>query len=351
MSHNSLPAGLSIVVPVYNSGPALRLLYDALVDVLEVDIAPGDAAALQGQLSAHRPFELILVEDHGQDDSWAVIQSLSRRDPRVIGLRMNRNFGQHSALLCGIRAARYDTVVTMDDDLQHRPQDIAVLLRKLVGEVDVVYGVPAHEQHGLLRDMASKLTKAALASAMGHKAAQHVSAFRVFRTQLRAAFAGFNNPSVSIDVLLSWATTGFDHVVVEHQPRRFGESNYTLRKLVKHALNMATGFGITPLHFATWMGFAFTAVGFLLFLYVFGRGILFGSPVQGFPFLGSMIAMFSGVQLLSLGIIGEYIGRIFERTGQRPAYFVTQSTQAEQAPAAAAPAPTAASDARYAEHS
>jgi undecaprenyl-phosphate 4-deoxy-4-formamido-L-arabinose transferase len=316
--HITLEPGLSIVIPVYNSGPALPLLHQALLEEMP---------------NLGMPFEVIFVEDHGSDDSWAVIRGLAAGDPRVRGLRMNRNFGQHAALLCGIREARFDRLVTMDDDLQHHPRELGKLLAALTDEIDVVYGSPERERHGLLRDMASILTKSALASAMGHGIAHEVSALRLFRTHLRDAFADYHNPSVSVDVLLSWATNAFAAIRVPHHERAFGASNYTLSKLVKHALNMTTGFGTAPLHFATTLGFLFTLVGFVLFLYVFVRAIFFGSPVQGFPFLASAISMFSGVQLLSLGIIGEYVGRIFERTGSRPAYFVSQATPPHDAAA------------------
>jgi len=323
----ALDPGLSIVVPVYNSGPALPLLHEALIAELP-------ALGL--------PFELIFVEDHGSDDSWTVIRGLAARDPHVRGLRMNRNFGQHAALLCGIRAARFDRLVTMDDDLQHHPRELPRLLAELRDGVDVVYGSPEQERHGFLRDMASVMTKSALASAMGHPIAHHTSALRAFRTHLRDAFADYHNPSVSIDVLLSWATDAFVAIRVPHHNRAFGTSNYTLRKLVKHALNMTTGFGTAPLHFATTLGFLFTVVGFVLFVYVLFGALFLGSPVQGFPFLASAISMFSGVQLLSLGIIGEYVGRIFERTGSRPAYFVAQATRPSEAGSRTVPEDAAA---------
>ena len=126
---------------------------------------------------------------------------------------MSRNYGQHNALLCGIRAARHEVIVTLDDDLQNPPEEIGKLHRRLlVDDVDVVYGTPTHEQHGFLRDQGSQITKLALQSAMGAETARNVSAFRAFRTRLRDAFAAYGGPYVSIDVLLTWGTTRFSHV-------------------------------------------------------------------------------------------------------------------------------------------
>ena len=133
---------------------------------------------------------------------------------------MSRNYGQHNALLCGIRAARYAVIVTLDDDLQNPPEEIGKLFAVLDDGADVVYGTPTNEQHGFLRNQSSRITKLALQSAMGAETARNVSAFRVFRTRLRDAFATIAARYVSIDVLLTWGTTRFSHVPVRHDPRR-----------------------------------------------------------------------------------------------------------------------------------
>jgi len=233
-----------------------------------------------------------------------------------------RNYGQHNALLAGIRAARYELIVTIDDDLQHPPEEIPKLLTRLAEGYDVIYGMPSAEQHGFWRDLASQVTKLALQSAMGAETARKVSAFRVFRTELRQAFSVYQSPFVSIDVLLTWATTRFSAVTVRHEPRRIGASNYTFRKLLTHALNMTTGFSTWPLQFASMIGFAFTIVGGVLFMYVVARYIIQGGIVPGFPFLASMIAIFSGAQLFALGIIGEYLARMHFRAMEKPTYTI-----------------------------
>jgi len=151
-----------------------------------------------------------------------------------------RNYGQHNALLCGIRAAKYDLVVTMDDDLQHPPEEIPRLLARLEEGFDVVYGAPKAEQNGLMRALASRITRLALSAAVGSDVAKNVSAFRAFPTQLREAFAAYQSPFVSIDVLLTWATTRFGATAVAFQPRHSGASNYTFTKLVRHAFDMMT---------------------------------------------------------------------------------------------------------------
>jgi len=311
-----MPESLSIVVPVYNSEQSLPLLVQALEEAL------ADHGA---------PFELILVNDGSRDQSWTVIQALVRRYTWIIGIDLMRNYGQHNALLCGIRAAKHAVIITMDDDLQHPPAEIPKLLAALESGYDVVYGTPAREQHGLLRDLASQVTKLALQGAMGVQTARKVSAFRAFRTEIRRAFQHYNSPYVSIDVLLTWGTTRFTAVTVEHAPRRFGRSNYTLRKLIVHTFNMLTGFSALPLQLASLLGFAFTGFGALVFLYVIVRYLAEGGSVPGFPFLASIIAIFSGVQLFTLGIIGEYLARMHFRSMERPSSVVRQVVQHEMA--------------------
>jgi undecaprenyl-phosphate 4-deoxy-4-formamido-L-arabinose transferase len=226
--------------------------------------------------------------------------------------------------------AKNEIIVTIDDDLQHPPEEIPKLLDKLAEGYDVVYGTPQKEQHGLWRDLASLVTKMALQSAMGAKTARKASAFRVFRTNARDAFANYQSPFVSIDVLLTWGTTHFAAIPVQHDPRQVGKSNYTFRKLIAHALNMITGFSTLPLQFASMIGFLFTIFGLVVLAYVLGRYLVDGGSVPGFAFLASIIAIFSGAQLFALGIIGEYLARMHQRTMERPVYVVQSTTETKE---------------------
>jgi len=299
---------VSVVVPVYRSRETLRELHRRLVAVL----------------AAHE-FELLLVDDGSGDGCWDLIEELARGDARVRGLRLSRNFGQHNALLCGIRAARHELVVTIDDDLQNPPEEIPRLIGRLREGFDVVYGAPERPQHGLLRGAAASITKLVLAGAIGSSTARHVSAFRAFRTYVREAFRDYAAPFVSVDVLLTWGTTRFSHVTVAHHARGAGASNYTLRKLVTHALTMVTGFTTLPLQLASVLGFAFALFGFAVLAYVLAAYFIHGGSVPGFPFLASVIAIFAGVQLFALGIIGEYLARMHQRSMARPPYLVRET--------------------------
>ena len=237
-----------------------------------------------------------------------------------------RNYGQHNALLCGIRMARHEVIITMDDDLQNPPEEIPQLLDTYAQGFDVVYGTPMQERHGLLRDLASVVTKLALQSVTGVAVARSVSTFRAFRTSIREAFADYRGPFVSIDVLLTWGATRYGSVRVEHNRREAGTSNYTFGKLIRHAVNMMTGFSVLPLQVASLIGFALTLFGIMVLVYVVGRWLLQGSVVQGFAFLASIVAIFSGAQLFALGIIGEYLARMHFRMMDRPSYAIRKET-------------------------
>jgi undecaprenyl-phosphate 4-deoxy-4-formamido-L-arabinose transferase len=270
------------------------------------------------------PWEIVLVNDGSADGSWERIVELSAAEPRVRGMNLMRNYGQHNALLAGIRAARHPIVVTLDDDLQNPPEEIPKLLARLDEGYDVVYGDFEQRQFGLWRNLATRVTKRALRGAIGSDAASRVSAFRALRTDLREAFAGFEGPYVSIDVLLSWGTTRFGAVTVEHHPRTEGQSSYGFGKLATHALNVLTGFSTRPLRFASLVGVVFTIFGVLILVLVLVRYFVDDTAPVGFPFLASVIAIFAGAQLLTLGIIGEYIARMHMRLMDRPTYAVRE---------------------------
>lgn len=300
--------GISVVVPVYNGEQTLGDLVPRLVDVLR---------------GLERPFEVILVDDGSGDASPKIVQELASTVPAVVGVLLTRNFGQHNALVAGIGLTRYDTVVTMDDDLQHLPEEVPRLVEALTDDVDLVYGVPTEEEHGVWRSLASRMVKASLASAVGAKAARSVSAFRAFRGTLRPVLTESHDSFVSLDVLLSWATTRIDTVPVEMRRREHGRSNYTFSKLVRHSVNMITGYSTAPLRFVSLVGVAMAAIGAATLFYVLGRWA-FGHAVPGFTFVAAAVALFSGAQLLALGVLGEYLGRMHFRSMQRPVYLVRE---------------------------
>jgi len=299
---------ISIVVPVYRGETLIEPLVERLAQVLPM---------------AAKKYELLLVNDGSPDDSWQVIQEMARRYRWVRGILLMRNYGQHNATLCGVREAKYEITVTMDQDLQHPPEEIPVLLAELDKGFDVVYGSPRKLPQGVIRNLMTANIKRALARVMGVPSVKNISAFRAFRTELRKAFVNFQSPTLIIDVLLSWGTTHFTSVQVGIEKPE-ARSNYRFSALVKAAVLILTGYSTTPLRLASWIGFLMTAFGIGVFVYVMAAYFSAGS-LPGFPFLASIIALFSGAQLFTLGIFGEYLARIFDRSMDRPAYIIHET--------------------------
>lgn len=298
----------TVIIPVYNGEETIIPLTERLLKVLP---------------DLFSEYEIILVDDCSPDGSWKVLQKLQEENPSIVrAIHLSRNFGQHNATLCGIRAARYEICITMDDDLQHPPEQIPLLLAEMEKGYDVVYAVPKKLPHSWWRNLGSKMTKIVLGKIMGIPI-REIGAFRVFRTNLRDAFADYRSPEVYIDPLLSWGTKNFSHVYVEEDKREIGESNYSFAKLVKASLLILTGYSTAPLRFSSMLGFIFMLFGFAVLIYVLIVTLTLGST-PGFPFLASIISIFAGVQLFTLGIIGEYLARVYDRSSDRPPYVIRE---------------------------
>jgi glycosyltransferase involved in cell wall biosynthesis len=270
---------ISVVVPCYRSRETLPELVAGLHRHLP-DIATD--------------YEIILVVDGSPDDTYAVARQLELEQPGLVrALLLRRNYGQHNALMAGLSRARYEITVTMDDDLQHRADQVGVLVEPLRNPVvDLVYGTAVAEEHGFARSLASRSMKAGLALA-GVPNARQVSAFRAFRTELREGFAHIADPFVSLDVVLSWT-----------------------------AWNMVTGYGTIPLRLVIWLGFLCSLAGLVGLVTILVLHFTGTIKVAGFTTLVALLTSFSGAMMLSIGVLGEYIGRLHFRSMQRPAYLV-----------------------------
>jgi glycosyltransferase involved in cell wall biosynthesis len=298
---------VSVVVPCYRSARTLPSLIGRLATALSV-------AAIG--------YEVVLVVDGSPDDTWEVAAELARERPEVRAIRLARNYGQHNATIAGVRAARHEVIVTMDDDLQHPPEEIPRLLAALTDEVDLVYGHPRDEEHGFLRNLSSQVFKFGLSGPLGVRNARSLSAFRAFRAFLRSGLDDVTGPFVCIDVFLSWCTTRIQDVEVRMDHRGEGRSGYTLRTLLRQAVNVVVAYSSTPLRFVSYLGllvggFGACLLGLVLWSYFAGR-----TSVAGFTSVASMIALFSSAQMLGIGILGEYLGRLHSGGMGRPTYVV-----------------------------
>ena len=303
----------SVVIPVYKAAYTLEELYFRLKATVEL-ISP--------------KFEIIFVEDSGGDNSWHVIERLAAVDPRVRGIQLSRNFGQHAATLCGFAYARGRWVATLDDDLEHSPEDFPSLFMKAEEGYDLVYGVFPERSHIVWRNLTSNVARWLFNKAIPSLNHEYTS-YRLIRGEIARSLTQFDSPYPFIDGYLSWLTNRYATVEVQHNIRAHGTSNYTSHKLLTHAVNIFVTFSDLPLRLATWLGLLFFFIGMgCLSVILIGR-MFDWINVSGYASILGAIVLFGGIQLLILGVFGEYIGRMNLRSSRKPLYIVGKSTMSQ----------------------
>lgn len=310
LTSSYLKSDISVVVPTFRSHTTLPELVERIVGI------PGWSPNS----------EILIIDDGNSDATWATIQTISHNQPQVIGFQLQQNVGQHAAILCGVRSARNSIIVTLDDDLQNPPEEIPRLVNTLGDSVDVAIGLPHISAHSLARNNSSRISKKLLKMFIGYDHAELISPFRAFKTHLRDTFKTPLGPNVSIDALLALASSRFKAVNVEHVLRQKGKSNYSFKTLSRFFVTTATSVSVVPLKFATRLGLVTLLGALVIALVTVIRTIVVGSAVTGFPFLVVLITTMSGVNLLVLGLLGQYIGHMHFRLIGTPSYVVIATT-------------------------
>jgi len=300
---------ISIVIPCYHCEESIKELSEEILQTFE---------------GTDTKWEAILVNDGSTDTTWEKISKLAKKYDWVTGINLSRNFGQHNALYAGILAAKNEFIITMDDDLQHSPADIIHLMTSIENEYDLVYAVPEQEQQGKFRNMASIATKYLLAKTLNIPRASDTSAFRIFDSQLIDAFKHHIGPFVDIDAILAWGTKKVGVVTIQFHKRKYGQSNYNVLSLISHTIKMIESYSQVPLRISSIMGIIFFLFGTILLIRVLSNYYIYGAVVEGFTFLAVIIIIFSGIQLFAIGVIGEYIGRLHQRSMGKPVFLVRQ---------------------------
>lgn len=305
----------SVVLPVYNELAVLDELHRRVT------------AALKG---IGRSYEILYVDDGSSDGSFGKLSAIHKADPNARVLRFSRNFGHHMAITAGMDAARGECVILMDSDLQDQPEEIPKLLAKFDEGFDVVYGIRMGKKHGLLKRFGSYAFVKLMNAIVGEGGSINTHIFRLVRRNVVDVVKNCREHSRFIVGLVSWA--GFDQtgVPVEHGKRFAGETKYSFFKMVRLGLTSMTNFSQVPLQIASWLGFcaAFFSVAFAVWL--IARKVLHDTAIEGWT--STMVSMFflGGVQLLCLGILGEYVGRIFTGVQSRPLYVVAKKLGFEE---------------------
>jgi len=304
---------LSIVIPVYGSELVLVALLSQIEKVLDC------------REGIRENYEVIFVCDCSPDNSWHVIQKLVAEHPQVRGVLLRVNAGQHNAQMAGFAQVRGEIIVTMDDDLQHSPADIPSLLDKIEQGYDVVYARFKHRNHALWKVFGSRLNNWVAGYLMQKPRDLYLSPFRAMKAAICNDILRYQGPYVYVDGLILSVTRNIALVDVDHHNRYAGESNYGLRKSVSLWLKMATSFSIVPLRLTSLLGLFFSGLGFFLAILLVVQKLTLNLMPIGWSSLIITILIIGGVQLLALGMIGEYLGRVLLTINSRPQYVIGET--------------------------
>lgn len=305
------PYALSLVIPVYNGERTVGALVEALVGLA----IPGG-------------HEVVLVNDGSPDESEAVCRALAERsEVPVTFVNLSRNFGEHNAVMAGLAFARGDYVITMDDDLQNPPEEVARLAAYAKSQrLDVVYTRYRTKQHALWRNLGSRFANWAANLVLEKPKDLYLSSFRCVSAFVVENVLRYQGPYPYIDGLILQVTRNVGSLEVLHLPRAEGRSNYTLRRLVRLWLNMFVNFSVIPLRFSALVGFLTSILG-VVWAAITILEALTGKPPEGWASLMVAVLLLSGLQLMLLGIVGEYLGRVFLTANGKPQYIVRDSTR------------------------
>jgi undecaprenyl-phosphate 4-deoxy-4-formamido-L-arabinose transferase len=302
---------LSIVIPVYNGAQSI----DELVTALAGLNVPGG-------------HEIVLVNDCSPDDSLAVCRDLLARTRVPMTLvNLSRNYGEHNAVMAGLRHARGAHVITMDDDLQNPPSEVLRLLEYAQSSgKEVIYTRYASKEHASWRNLGSRFTNRVADELLDKPKGLYLSSFRCMSAFVAEQITAYDGPFPYVDGLILQVTQSIDSLEVQHLPRAHGRSNYTLRRLVRLWLNMFVNFSVMPLRLATAFGFALSLLGLAGTLWVVAEALLVETP-PGWASLSVAVLLLSGVQLTMLGLIGEYLGRLYLTANRKPQSVIKDVTR------------------------
>ncbi|HSN01628.1 MAG TPA: glycosyltransferase family 2 protein [Rudaea sp.] len=308
---------LSIVVPVFRSAGILPELARQVADAMR-------QANMDGR------YELVLVNDASPDDSWNVIRNLATSHTFVRGFELARNFGQHSATMAGLHQARGEIVVIMDDDLQHPPGSIMQLVDAIRAGHDVCYAHYIGRQHALWKRLGSRFNDAVATFLLKKPPGLYLSSYKAMHRRIVHQILHYDGPYAYVDGLILDVTRRITAVRIEHRVRHAGEGNYGLRRSVSLWLRMATSFSVVPLRIASVAGMAIACISAAMAIIVVVDKLLHPEMPAGWASLITVVLFMGGVQLLCLGIIGEYLGRAYLKLNRKPQFVLRESTDATE---------------------
>ena len=302
-------AEVSIVVPVFNEEEVLPEFLPRLKKVAE---------------GLGRSYELVFVDDGSTDRSLEVLKNFKSEAPTIRLISFTRNFGQQAAVLAGFRYCRGKVVVQIDADLQNPPEEIPKLLKALCGNIELVTTVPRKRRDNPARVLGSSFLHGFAQLLFGRDFKLNLSSFRAMRRSLIEKIKTCKDRSRYMAVLMSWMGVPAVEVEVDHHNREVGKTKYSVFTLIKLTWDLITGYSTAPLRMVTYLGLFGALMGFFLMMFLFYQRIVNGILIEGFIVLSAVFAFFSGVQLLTIGFLGEYLGRVHLQIQNRPDYIISK---------------------------
>lgn len=302
---------ISIVIPVYNSSSIIEELHKQIAEALSVS------------------FEIIFVNDCSKDDSWRKIVSLSKSNKHITGINLRKNSGQDNALLAGLRVAKGNYCVIMDDDLQHNPSDILTLYNECKKGFDVCYANFTSLKQTAVKNIGSNTNGKMAELLVSKPKGIYLSPFKIINKSTVTEISKFAGPYPYIDGIILTITQNLSQVNVEHQTRFSGKSNYTFSKSASVFMKLFTGFSVLPLRLATITGCIATFVGVILLIKYLYDYFIAKNYIEGWTTVVVLIILFGGLILVTLGIIGEYIGRMYLTLNNKPQYSISEIVKSD----------------------
>jgi undecaprenyl-phosphate 4-deoxy-4-formamido-L-arabinose transferase len=297
---------VSIVVPFFKSDVIEELIY-----------------RLFQTLDGFCDFEIIIVDDGSKCKDWNYLSNKFKETKKLKIVELAKNFGQHNAIIAGISVTKYELIATIDDDLQNPPEELVKILNFFnLNDFDLVYGYPKVANHSVFRNLMSRILKNTMSKLLGVRNIQKISSFRVFSRNIFGEYSKDAMGDVSLDAILNWQTDNIGFLEVLHNPRVSGNSNYNLRKLFSFAITTIISYSVIPLKITTYFGMIIFGIGSALLVFILGKYLLYGIEVQGFTTTAALIILFSGTQLIILGVVGEYLARMHLNIMNKPAFIV-----------------------------
>ena len=298
---------VSVVIPVFNEELVLHEFYPRLKKEAE---------------SWGKSYELLFVDDGSTDNSFELICKWKKIDSNIRVVKFTRNFGQQAAVLAGFRESRGNIVVQIDSDLQNPPEEIKRLLGAFTDEVDLVVTISRKRRDSSLRILGSKVLHSLAQALFGNRFKLNLSSFRAMRRSVIEKIDQCQDRSRYMAVLMSWMAVPTVHVEVDHHLRKMGQTKYRVLPLLRLTWDLITGYSNFPLRLVTYLGLLGAGIGFAIMMFLLYQRLVAGILIEGFVVLSAVFSFFAGVQLLSIGFLGEYLGRVHLQTQNRPDYIV-----------------------------